>query len=145
MVSLKQKAHDILVRVGKKILYLLNQDYDDAHIFLVSSSYLWSIMLFLPGTTFDKQTYFLMSQLANEYVWGSAFLIYALAGSALLTFNSPNKYLTYFDAVFGFLLWSITAACVFFSTSQAPAAAAPHIVGSFISWWILIKTGTNND
>jgi hypothetical protein len=130
--------------IKKKLYYFLtNFNCDGIRSFLIISSYLWSILLFMPGYTFDKGTYNLMAFIASENVWAIAFLLYAILGTLNLEDLFDRKY-TIVESIIGFLIWSTTAVCIFMSTSQAPAAAAPHIVGAFMSWWVLIRAGLKN-
>jgi hypothetical protein len=130
--------------VKQKIYFLLTKfNCDGVRIFLIVSSYLWSVLLFMPGNTFDKETYYLMAKIADEHVWAIGFFVYALLGTLNLENLFDRKYIIV-ESIIGFLIWSTTAVCLYMSTSQAPAAAAPHIIGAFMSWWILIRAGLKN-
>lgn len=130
--------------IKKKVYYFLtNFNCDGIRSFLIISSYLWSVLLFMPGSTFDKETYYLMAKIADENIWATVFFVYAFVGTLNLEDLFERKYII-FESIIGFLIWSTTAVCIYMSTSQAPAAAAPHIIGAFMSWWILIRAGLKN-
>lgn len=125
-----------------KVYYFLTQvDCASAKAFLIAASYLWGIFLFYPGNSFDIHTHRLMEKIASETVWASAFMSYAILGTLISQRFFSSKYITLIESIIGFLIWTTAAVCIFMSTSQAPAVAAPHIIGACMSWWILIRTG----
>lgn len=111
--------------------------------FLLASSLLWAILLFAPGDTFYQDAYYFMSILAKEETWGTLFLLY----SVYLYFSiseKTTKTIEVLGSTYGFFLWTATAMCVLFAPNAAPAIAAPHLVGTGITWWLLVKTGIKN-
>lgn len=128
----------------KVVYFLLHLNCNSSRVFLTMSSYLWAFLLLLPGDTFDKQSYILMSKIAPEMFWAVAFLCYAIISTLNLNFIFDSKYLKLAEAIVGFLIWTTAAVGIYMSTAQAPAVAAPHIVGACMSWWILIRTGLKN-
>lgn len=120
-------------------------EFNSARVFLALSSALWAIMLFMPGLSFDRPTYKIMSEIANEYVWASAFLISSILTLYDVVRKDDNKYLCIFDATLSFLLWTVSAICMTISVFPVPAAIAPHIAGALVTWWVLIRTDFKYD
>lgn len=131
-------SHFQLAKMRLKFLFL-TASTDTVNLFLCVSSLLWAALLLWPGHTFDRPTYSMMGQLAPEVAWGIAHLIHSLAGLYALFLGRNNRTLFALDPVLGCFLWTTSAIAMCLSVYPPPAAIAPHIIGAFASWWLLVR------
>lgn len=131
--------------IKNKIYYFFTfADCTFAKIFLAISSLLWALILFLPGNTFDWAPYSLMKEIASEFWWGVAHLIYGTLIIYTLTHANHSKIIGMIESVIGFLIWTTSAICMLIAVYPISAAISPHIVGALATWWVLIRTDLTN-
>lgn len=107
------------------------------------ASILWSVMLFWPGNTFERQTYAAMAEIANEYVWGGAFLAVGTVNlyNVVSAFWKPwPRLVSRFDAFLTFLVWSAAVVSIIVAQSPPPAAIAGEIALAGAAFWIFVRT-----
>ena len=121
---------------------------------------LWGVFLFWPGELFPtaaqivagtgRSTYVLMSQIAPEWLWATAFVLH---GSFLLlssVFRVPPA-AALLDAFNGAALWTTaTMACYMahfkgWATYQPPAAMGADVAMVLGSLWWLVRVWADKD
>jgi len=106
---------------------------------IAAGSLLWFLFLFAEGNTFDRQVYHIMAEFADEEVWASMVAVHGLL--LMASAFRPNDFPAWFKACinsFGCALWTATHASMMIY--PYPAAIAPGLVLTFLSWWVLVKT-----
>lgn len=119
---------------------------------LIGLGFLWPVPVFpteaqlTAGT--GRHTYTLMAQMAPEWVWGTAFLLQGLIMTWSLILDYRNKYLLWFDACFGSLLWTLAiGACYLaywpgvdnFMSYRPPAIMGGEVAAALASWWVFVR------
>ena len=111
------------------------------------SSLIFAILLWWPGTLFTpaRGTYRLMSEIADENVWGLVFFIHAIASLYTLLFNRYCRIGFVLDALLGAVVWTVATVACFashwkYGTTYAPPAAMSAEVGVLLAaWWYLAR------
>lgn len=134
------------MNIKKKLYYcLMYRNIDGAKIFLALSSFIMSMMILLPIDKFTGLPYTIFDYDFPEWFWGVVFLLYSLLGIFNIVKKNNIKKLETTESYLGFFLWSILTLSIFYSSVFYPAILAPLITGTFLSWWVLIRTCLNND
>ena len=137
---MQAKRQHVKRSIRHRIGYLfMHSDLEALRFFVAASSLLWGVMLALPGTTFDRQTYELMAAVAPELAWAVAHFLHAGAAIWALLSGRNGKIWFIASPVLGCLIWTTSAIAMLFSVWPVPAAIAPHIVGAAASWWLLVR------
>lgn len=129
-------------------------------LWLSAGALFWSIMLFWPSDLFSsRSTYFLMSKVAPESVWATAFLVQSVWAFYTLRTGTRNMVSLTMDAMLGCILWTSTTLLCFASLWPSqypsfleqlfnyppPAAMSGEVILSFASWWHLVKYWAEED
>lgn len=134
--------------IKSRIQHILwKSDLEATRLGLALGSLLWAALLFWPGDLFapGRTTYAVMAEIANEQIWGAAFLLQGLVMSYSLLWGYKSRLSFIADALLGCALWTTsTAACFLahyhsFSTYQPPAAMSYELIGAITSWWVLVR------
>lgn len=129
-----------------KFCYLLNKSDLLATRFILSlSSFLWGSMLLIPGDTFDRPMFAVISKIMPEEIWGILFFAHAVAALCSLFIGMHKKVLLILDSILGCFLWTSITLGMLFSLlytdgfQTAPAATSPSIILTLVSWWLLAR------
>lgn len=101
----------------------------------------WSVMLFWPGDTFERQTYFYMAEFMSEHAWAWFFGIHGVV--MIILSSRVVQFSFWFDVIFmtiGCVLWTGSCIAMLLSVYPPPAAIAAEIALAFGAWWILVRT-----
>lgn len=134
--------------ITSRIQYILwKSDLEATRLGLALGSLIWAVLLFWPGDLFapGRTTYSVMSEIANEQIWGAAFLLQGLVMVYSLLWGYKSRLSFIVDALLGCILWTTSTAACFLahyqslSTYQPPAAMSYELIGAFTSWWVLVR------
>ena len=119
---------------------------------LIGLGFLWPVPVFpteaqlAAGT--GRHTYALMAQMAPEWLWGSAFFVQGMLMLWSLIFDYRNKYLLWFDACFGSILWTLAIGACYLAywpgfdnimTYRPPAIMGGEVAAALASWWVFVR------
>lgn len=108
-------------------------------VVIAAGSLLWAAFLFAEGNTFDLPVYQVMASFASEDVWGTLFLVHGIL--LLGTASRPDDFPCWFKLClnsFGCAMWTAVHAAIMIH--PYPAANAPGLVMTFLTWWLLVRT-----
>ena len=132
--------------VPRRLAYLLmRSDIEPLRFFVAVSSLLWGILLLMPGETFDRQTYALMSQMGPELLWAAAHITHGVASVYSLLTGAKGRVIFTLDPLLGAFLWTTSGAAMMLAVYPVPAAIAPHLVGAVAAWWLLVRYKDGDD
>lgn len=127
--------------------YLACQGKDWAKIYLSLTALVFAIFILAPVSYFTGFPFTLLDFQIPEKTWGWLFLVNALLGGYSITGRKKtliNTLIEKFDACLCFFLWSILTLTIIYSSSFLAATLAPMITGTFLAWWVLIRTYLKN-
>jgi len=131
-----------------KLNYIAWQsDLSSIRFSIILGSLFWAFLLLWPGELFTptRTTYRLMSQIADEEIWGFAFLSHAIFAATTLFLEKRDKIYFYLDALWGALLWTVATVACFASHWQVgipyapPAAMSAEVSLMLGEWWWVIR------
>jgi len=110
-------------------------------------SLLWGMMLLMPGDTFDRPMFSVLTTTAPENIWGMLFLGHGVISALSIVFARCGRLCFVFDGVAGCLLWTaITIGMLLSSVYHPitpefsfPAATSPAIAVTLAAWWLLFR------
>ena len=121
-------------------------------MWLVLGSLTWAIFLLLPSSTYPGSTCHLMSRIAPNYVWSTAFFIQGLWAYYTLRTGVRNVITLFMDAFLGATLWTSATILSILSTypigvsfTQAvgeytfPAGMASQVILNLASLWHMVN------
>jgi hypothetical protein len=121
---------------------LLRGDLSLIKIAVSLASFMWSVMLFAPGSTFERQTYSVMLDTMPEVQWAWLFLLHGAISMWAVVWQRTDAWLVIADNVLGSLLWTGSCSMIiiaFAPTDPLPAATGANIVLAAFSWWCLVR------
>ncbi len=111
-----------------------------ARISVALGSFIWGVMLLYPGETFSRHVvYHIMSEMAQEWVWGAAFMLH----SVMLFVNgvrNTTQFCRLITNTLGAVLWVGVTMSIFVNPIPLPAIFAGHLALTVESLWILLRT-----
>lgn len=118
---------------------IFDSDLIATRLLLGFAEFLWAVMLFWPGETFNKPTYALMSALAPETVWACAFgLTSYLQLHIVLNFRQHTLWAHYF-AMWNAIVWAYVVGSMLLSVYPPPAAIAGEISLMLAATWVFVR------
>lgn len=114
-------------------------DITPIRFFIACSSVLWGILLFWPGDTFSRPTYFIMAKFASENMWAGLFSLSGFIGLMSIFYDVKHKISLIGEALLGVTLWSSSCIAMLLSVYPPPAAISAEVVAAISSWWILVR------
>ncbi len=108
---------------------------------LAIAELLWAITLFMPGNTFDRPTYKILSNIAPETAWAFAFLLMGLVQSYILLRAEYHDRLAVWFAATNMSFWTFVCIAMILSVSPFPAAISGEIALAFGSSWVFVRSG----
>lgn len=118
---------------------LFESDLVATRLTLAFAEFLWAVMLFWPGSTFDRPTYHYMSHVMSETAWGFVFLISCLLQAYIALYNHQNRDWAKVFANWNAALWVFVVGAAMLSVSPPPAAMAGEFALTLAAVWIWIK------
>ncbi len=118
---------------------LFDSDMAATRTILAIAEFLWAVNLLWPGASFERHTYAAMAAIADETIWGLAFLITAYVQWKIVAigeFHSPAaRHFAFWDA----LLWAYSAGSIYSSAYPPAAALSAELALTLASLWICIR------
>ena len=118
---------------------LFDSDLIATRLALFMAEALWSIMLFWPGSTFDRPTYSEMAKLAPELVWATAFGISAVLQICIVVYRQCCKPWAHIFAACNALLWCASVVLMVTGVYPPPAAIGGEVALAVSALWIAIR------
>lgn len=111
---------------------------------LILNALWWTVLLLLPGNTFERPVYRYMGAIASEDAWASLFTAYAVMATHRLVSEKDSPTMALVVNVVGCLLFGSTCTAIWCSVPYpVPAGLAPDITMALASFWVLMRTGLN--
>ena len=118
---------------------LFDSDLIATRLALSLAEALWSIMLFWPGSTFDRPTYSEMGKLAPELVWALAFGVSAVLQISIVIYEQCHKTWAQVFAVWNALLWWSSIGLMLVGVYPPPAAIGGEAALAVSALWIAVR------
>ena len=118
---------------------LFDSDLIATRLALFIAEALWSIMLFWPGSTFDRPTYSEMGKLAPELVWALAFGVSAVLQISIVIYEQCHKTWAQVFAVWNALLWWSSIGLMLVGVYPPPAAIGGEAALAVSALWIAVR------
>lgn len=122
--------------------------YSDLHgvrLMLAMAELLWAVTLLLPGNTFDRPTYQVMSQVMSEPAWGLIFLLMGTTQlSILLSGIYHDRFPVWFSAINSSYWWFVCISMIL-SVSPFPAAISGEVALAVGASWVWVRSGYQTD
>lgn len=118
---------------------MFDTDLTNTRITLAFAEFLWAVMLFWPGATFNRPAYFMMSNVMSEITWGFVFLASSMVQLYIALFNHQNRDWAKVFANWNAVLWVFVVGAAMLSVSPPPAAMAGEISLACAAFWIWFR------
>ena len=118
---------------------MFDTDLTNTRITLAFAEFLWAVMLFWPGATFNRPAYFMMSNVMSEITWGFVFLASGMVQLYIALFNHQNRAWAKVFANWNAVLWVFVVGAAMLSVSPPPAAMAGEISLACAAFWIWFR------
>ena len=118
---------------------MFDTDLTNTRVTLAFAEFLWAVMLFWPGDTFNRPAYFMMSNVMSEVAWGFVFLASSMVQLYIALFNHPNRDWAKVFANWNAVLWVFVVGAAMLSVSPPPAAMAGEISLACAALWIWFR------
>jgi hypothetical protein len=115
---------------------IFDTDLIATRVILAMAETLWAVMLWWPGETFSRPTYFVMSQIFPENVWAMIFTITACLQIHIVLAARYRGVLARNFALWNAGLWVVVIGSMLMSVYPPPAAIAGEIALMFGAVWI---------
>lgn len=134
----KSPFHDVYTRLIKIVFY---SDLHGTRFMLGLAEALWAATLMMPGDTFGRPTYHVMSSVMSEEAWGLIFALSAVTQfSILIRCEYHSAFATAF-AGWNSVLWSFVVISMYLSVSPVPAAISGEAALAIGAAWVWIRSG----
>jgi hypothetical protein len=129
--------------IGRKLLRLaFFSDLHATRFSLAVAEFLWAITLFIPGDTFSRPTYAIMSlTLPSEELWGIIWLFSSITQFYILISGNYHDRAAVIFAGFNSILWWFVTISMYLSVTPPPAAISGEAALSVGAAWIWIRSG----
>ena len=118
---------------------IFDSDLIATRLLLAFAEFLWAVMLFWPGDTFDRQTYALMAELATEEVWACAFGVTSYLQFRIVLNGRQHTLWAHYFALWNSLLWAVVVGSMLLSVYPPPAAIAGEISLMVAAAWVWVR------
>ena len=127
---------------------LFDSDMVATRTLLAIAELIWAISLLWPGASFERSNYNAMAALADETVWGLAFLITSYIQWQIVIIGEFHSRMARGFACWNSILWCYCAGSIYLSVYPPAAALSAELTLALASLWICIrplfqKEGTN--
>lgn len=126
----------------RRVVYLAY--YSDLHcarLLLAMAELIWSIALFIPGETFDRPTYSVMSSVMPELAWASLFgVMGSIQLYVLLLGNYHDRFAVWFAGINQTVWWFVVIS-MYISVFPPPAAISGELALAIGASWVWIRSG----
>ena len=118
---------------------MFESDLIATRLSLAVAELLWAVMLLWPGNTFDRPTYFWMSQFGSETLWAFVFSVSGLYQGYIVAAQKVRSRQAEVFACFNAFIWVFTIGCMLASVYPPPAAIGGEISLAVAACWIAIR------
>ncbi len=118
---------------------LFDSDLIATRLALFIAEALWAVMLFWPGSTFDRPTYSEMAKLAPELVWATAFGISAVLQISIVVYQQCGRAWAHLFAAWNASLWCASVVLMVKGVYPPPAAIGGEVALAVSALWIAIR------
>lgn len=118
---------------------LFDSDLIATRLALFIAEALWAVMLFWPGSTFDRPTYSDMAKLAPELVWATAFGISAVLQISIVVYQQCGRAWAHLFAAWNASLWCASVVLMVKGVYPPPAAIGGEVALAVSALWIAIR------
>lgn len=127
--------------VSRAIRILFYSDLHATRVLLGIAELVWAITLLMPGDTFGRPTYSVMSQIMKEEAWAMIFLWSAITQfSIVMRMDYHSRFSTYF-AGWNSILWWYVVTSMYLSVSPPPAAISGELALAIGAAWVWCRSG----
>lgn len=106
---------------------------------LAFAEFMWALMLFWIGDTFDRPTYRHMAELMQEETWAFIFLGSSFIQVLIVMTNRMHSLFAWYFAGWNFCLWAFTVWSMLASVYPPPAAIGGEIALALTAFWIWVR------
>ena len=126
--------------VTRRVLQLaLESDTKSARCILMMASFVWAVLLFLPGDGFYRPIYAPMKAIASDDVWGLLFSVHFFATFYSSFFQIRNRLLMCLEGILGVSLYSISTLSVMANNGPPGPLFANSIACALAALWVLVR------
>lgn len=118
---------------------LFESDLIASRMTLALAEILWAIMLWWPGDTFSRPTYTVMAHVANEDLWGLAFMASGVTQLTIAISQQTNTAFARYFAGWNAVLWLYVVVSMLLSVYPPPAAIAGEMALAISAAWIWVR------
>ena len=118
---------------------LFDSDLIATRLALFMAEALWAIMLFWPGSTFDRPTYSEMAKLAPELVWALAFGVSAVLQISIVIYQQCSRTWAQVFAWWNATLWCASVVLMLKGVYPPPAAIGGEVALAVSALWMAIR------
>ena len=118
---------------------IFDSDLIATRLLLAFAEFLWAVMLFWPGETFDRPTYHLMAALAPENAWACAFGATSYLQLYIVLNGRQHTLWAHYFALWNSLLWAVVVGSMLLSVYPPPAAIAGEISLMVAAAWVWVR------
>ena len=118
---------------------LFDSDMVATRTLLAIAELIWAINLLWPGASFERSTYSTMALLADEKVWGLAFLITSYVQWQIVIIGEFHSKMARGFSYWNALLWCYCAGSIYASVYPPAAALSAELTLALASFWICIR------
>lgn len=103
---------------------------------------IWAVALLWEGETFARKTYYNMSIVASENVWGVVFILTSITQFWIMLNRNYHSLFAIMFASYNMLLWWFVVLSMYSSVYPPPAGISGELALAFSATWIMIRSGT---
>ena len=118
---------------------IFDSDLVATRFWLFLAEFLWAVMLFWPGDTFERPTYVQMGKIAPEMVWAFLFLLTAVIQLNIIINETYHEFWARCFSIWNAVLWTSTVTLMIFGVYPPPAAIGGEIALTVSAIWIAIR------
>ena len=118
---------------------LFESDLIATRLSLAVAELLWAVMLLWSGNTFDRPTYFWMSQFGSETLWALVFLVSGLYQGYIVAAQKVRTRQAELFAWFNAVVWCCTVGFMLASVYPPPAAIGGEVSLAVAALWIAAR------
>jgi hypothetical protein len=125
-------------RIARIIFY---SDLHGTRFLLGVAELIWGITLLLPGQTFGRPTYHVMSFVMSEECWGAVFLMTSFLQFTILLSGRYHDRVSIVFAAWNTLLWLFVVGGMYMSVYPIPAGISGELTLALAAGWVFARSG----
>ena len=115
---------------------LFDSDLITTRLTLAVAEALWVVLLWWPGTIFDRPAYTGMSSVMGEHAWGIVFALSAATQASIVMFGHCARVYARLFAAWNAVLWAYVVIAILTAVQPPPAAIAGEIALAMAAAWV---------